>query len=226
MNPPALPLEPQPFGLGYRAGDIDRIVGERREREVRDRAEAATPLLAPHRPKKEEGENKPVISRVSYGSTNADYLTARIARDRPDVLDRMKAGDFPPCPALRTHRGPGETGPPGPAQPPSSAPTGPIPPGNLTQPDSPRPSAFGRLRVLRPSRPPLEAIDHDLGEGTPRHPRHPRSPLMPGRGTSDLDRLRERLFPRLRPSFSRHGSPVPLILCVEVKCPLRLHYRC
>jgi hypothetical protein len=25
----------------------------------------------------------------------ADYLTARIARDRPDVLERMKAGEFP-----------------------------------------------------------------------------------------------------------------------------------
>lgn len=25
--------------------------------------------------------------------TRADYLTARIARDRPDILERMKAGD-------------------------------------------------------------------------------------------------------------------------------------
>jgi hypothetical protein len=29
------------------------------------------------------------------GSTNPDYLTARIARDRPDILDRMKAGEYP-----------------------------------------------------------------------------------------------------------------------------------
>ncbi len=28
------------------------------------------------------------------GSSNADYLTARIARDRPDILERMKAGEF------------------------------------------------------------------------------------------------------------------------------------
>ncbi len=28
------------------------------------------------------------------GSGNADYLTARIARDRPDILERMKAGAF------------------------------------------------------------------------------------------------------------------------------------
>jgi len=25
---------------------------------------------------------------------DADYLTARIARDRPDILDRMKAGEY------------------------------------------------------------------------------------------------------------------------------------
>ncbi len=32
------------------------------------------------------------ISRL-HGD-NADYLTARIARDRPDILDRMKAGAY------------------------------------------------------------------------------------------------------------------------------------
>jgi hypothetical protein len=25
---------------------------------------------------------------------HAEYLTARIARDRPDILERMKAGEF------------------------------------------------------------------------------------------------------------------------------------
>jgi len=25
----------------------------------------------------------------------AEYLTARLARDRPDILERMKAGEFP-----------------------------------------------------------------------------------------------------------------------------------
>lgn len=28
------------------------------------------------------------------GGNNADYLVARIARDRPDILDRMRAGEF------------------------------------------------------------------------------------------------------------------------------------
>ncbi len=43
-------------------------------------------------------ENNPVVSRVDskvqYGSTNADYLTARIARDNPQVFGQMKAGKF------------------------------------------------------------------------------------------------------------------------------------
>jgi ribosomal protein L44E len=47
------------------------------------------------RPTKEEQKNKPVNKQViQYGSTNAEYLTARIARDRPDILERMKAGEF------------------------------------------------------------------------------------------------------------------------------------
>jgi hypothetical protein len=65
-------------------------------------------------------ENNPAVSRVVFGSTSADYLSARIARDRPadrcsnatsigrgadylaariardrpDVLERMKKGEF------------------------------------------------------------------------------------------------------------------------------------
>lgn len=30
----------------------------------------------------------------TYGSNNAEYLTARIVRDRPDILERMKRGEF------------------------------------------------------------------------------------------------------------------------------------
>jgi len=40
--------------------------------------------------------NRPDIIRSigrGYG-TDADYLTARIARDRPDILDRMKQGAY------------------------------------------------------------------------------------------------------------------------------------
>jgi hypothetical protein len=45
----------------------------------------------------EEKANQPDNVRLkpseSFGN-NADYLTARIARDRPDILKRMKAGEF------------------------------------------------------------------------------------------------------------------------------------
>jgi hypothetical protein len=34
------------------------------------------------------------INRREIGSNNANYLTVRIARDHPDILDRMKAGEF------------------------------------------------------------------------------------------------------------------------------------
>jgi hypothetical protein len=37
--------------------------------------------------------NKPDDIRFKFG-TGVDYLTARIARDRPDILERMKAGEF------------------------------------------------------------------------------------------------------------------------------------
>ncbi len=59
------------------------------------RAQQPATLFDVGRPTVEEQEKKPVINRfIEYGSTNADYLTARIARDRPDILDRMKDGEY------------------------------------------------------------------------------------------------------------------------------------
>lgn len=45
---------------------------------------------------KEEKSNLSIVKVSSDTSpgNGADYLTARIARDRPDILDRMKAGEF------------------------------------------------------------------------------------------------------------------------------------
>jgi hypothetical protein len=41
------------------------------------------------------GRNRPADNRsIQYGSNNADYLTAGIARDRRDILARMEAGEF------------------------------------------------------------------------------------------------------------------------------------
>ncbi len=32
---------------------------------------------------------------LNKGGENSEYLTARIARDNPEILERMKAGEFP-----------------------------------------------------------------------------------------------------------------------------------
>jgi hypothetical protein len=41
------------------------------------------------------GRNRPVDNRrVQYGSNNAAYVTARIARDRRDILACREAGEF------------------------------------------------------------------------------------------------------------------------------------
>jgi hypothetical protein len=39
------------------------------------------------------------------GSNNAVYLTARIARDHPAILERMKAGEFKSVRRRRSRRG-------------------------------------------------------------------------------------------------------------------------
>ncbi len=40
------------------------------------------------------GGGQDVNHILIYGSGRGEYLTARIARDRPDILERMKAGEF------------------------------------------------------------------------------------------------------------------------------------
>ncbi len=62
---------------------------------VMTRAQQPAMLLDPWRPTLEQQANKrDDVTLVDRGNS-ADYLTARIARDRPDILDRMKEGDFP-----------------------------------------------------------------------------------------------------------------------------------
>lgn len=56
------------------------------------RANAAKPLKAQGRP--EGNAKKGDIITFSSRGTDPDYLTARIARDRPDILERMKSGEF------------------------------------------------------------------------------------------------------------------------------------
>ena len=57
---------------------------------VQARAEQPQELAKQGRPGK--GDNYNVLSEER--GTSADYLTARIARDRPDILDGMKQGKY------------------------------------------------------------------------------------------------------------------------------------
>ena len=57
-------------------------------------ASKTQPLAAHRRPTAEEQEGKPSDrSNTSYGETQA-YLLRRLARDRPDILERVKSGEF------------------------------------------------------------------------------------------------------------------------------------
>jgi hypothetical protein len=57
-------------------------------------AEAAEPLQpAENHPGPGRGHTKKPHEKAKAGN-RSDYLIARIARDRPDILERMKAGEF------------------------------------------------------------------------------------------------------------------------------------
>lgn len=86
-------LTPKPNGLGYDPADIDAIIAERKARDAKDRA--ATPAeLLPIGANQHEGEGGSNSTSSVGDDRDADYQVARIARDRPDILDRMKAGEF------------------------------------------------------------------------------------------------------------------------------------
>ena len=56
-------------------------------------AEKATPLAQHRRPTKEEQDNKGRHTTLN-GKRDADYYTARIARDHPAILTKMQAGEY------------------------------------------------------------------------------------------------------------------------------------
>ncbi|MPZ13962.1 MAG: hypothetical protein GEU73_05995 [Chloroflexi bacterium] len=62
---------------------------------AREHAERATPAAAHRRPTKQEQANKGSVRTFIKRGETSDYLAARIARDRPDILEAMKAGQFP-----------------------------------------------------------------------------------------------------------------------------------
>jgi hypothetical protein len=67
---------------------------QRKIRQVQRMAETAQPLQpAEHHPGPGRGHTKKPHEKAQAGN-RSDYLVARIARDRPDILERMKAGEF------------------------------------------------------------------------------------------------------------------------------------
>lgn len=58
-------------------------------------AEKTKPLKEQGRPIKEEENKVDNINLKTIGGTSSSYLTARIARDNPAVLEEMKTGKYP-----------------------------------------------------------------------------------------------------------------------------------
>ncbi len=67
---------------------------QRKIHQVQLMAEPAQPLQpAENHPGPGRGHTKKPHEKAKAGN-RSDYLVARIARDRPDILERMKAGEF------------------------------------------------------------------------------------------------------------------------------------
>lgn len=96
--------------LGYDAGYVEKIreglaVLERdgikgatigQALSAQRHAERPKNLLSDRGPatSEEKSNHYNIINRPMRQGDSADYLTARIARDRPDILERMKAGEY------------------------------------------------------------------------------------------------------------------------------------
>jgi hypothetical protein len=75
-------------------GRNDMDQHERKRRQVQRMAATAQPLQpAENHPGPGRGHTKKPHEKAKAGN-RSDYLVARIARDRPDILEQMKAGEF------------------------------------------------------------------------------------------------------------------------------------
>lgn len=96
----------QPRGLGMSAEAIDFIIGERKS--AQELALKAVPLKVHGVNQHEAGGVDDVKSSKTpeiKGGNATDYLSRRIARDAPEVLERMKAGEFPSVRAAAVEAG-------------------------------------------------------------------------------------------------------------------------
>jgi hypothetical protein len=76
----------------------------RKIRQVQRMAETAEPLQpAENHPGPGRGHTKKPHEKATAGN-RSDYLVARIARDRPDILERMKAGSLLQCEKLHVRQ--------------------------------------------------------------------------------------------------------------------------
>jgi hypothetical protein len=81
---------PRPFGLGYEAQVIERIIEERKSAEAR--AQRAISVSGHGGARKAGQGTASTLTRGRGG--NPDYRVGRISRDAPAVLEQMQAGAF------------------------------------------------------------------------------------------------------------------------------------
>jgi hypothetical protein len=81
------------YGLGRSQCEIDAVIAERKARNAQEMAKSPPVLLDGPGPATEQ--ERAIGSVTTNMGRGSDYLTARIARDHPDVLKRMRAGEFP-----------------------------------------------------------------------------------------------------------------------------------
>jgi hypothetical protein len=82
----------RPHGLGCSEQQLEVMI-RRTQKTVADSALEAKAIDSHGGDRKREPVQGDVVT-LTRGSNGADYLTARIKRDRPDILERMKAGEF------------------------------------------------------------------------------------------------------------------------------------
>ena len=101
--------EPQPHGLGVDPDDLDQTIKERTARQAQELAEEAEddPIMKPQEKGKlgGRGNKKDSTQDTSFSRTSSSHLARRIAAERPDILKRMKAGEFPSVKAAAREAG-------------------------------------------------------------------------------------------------------------------------
>ncbi len=85
--------ERPPWGLGYDPEVLQHLI-DGPATTVEERAQLQLPLALQGRPQEIDKGNNVTFTPTKRGNDPA-YLTGRIARDRPDVLEGMKAGKYP-----------------------------------------------------------------------------------------------------------------------------------